>query len=249
MKIRSGRVGARRRRCTQSATWSGGVSSGTYRATMPSLPLRHVAPPSSVSHTPPAEMPTARRSGSPGHGTIECRQKPAGARLPLRSSRMLRRRAAAANWTLAHPPWLGEQHAGVSARIDHAVRLAGGDHPRSARAPRRRPRAARRRRTAPTRRRGRRHRRASARRTARSPRRARGPERGSRSAYSTGSPANARAVTANGDPGSPSSANRPFLVPTSSSVTRLRRSREARRSGRRRRPARAARCVRRSRTR
>ena len=44
------------------------------------------------------------------------------------------------------------------------------------------------------------------------------PERGSRSAYSTGSPANARAVTSNGEPGSPSSTNRPFLVPTSSSV-------------------------------
>src|SRR3954447_6029082 len=37
-------------------------------------------------------------------------------------------------------------------------------------------------------------------------------------AYSTGSPGNARAVTANSPPGSPSSANRPFLVPTSSSV-------------------------------
>src|SRR3954447_5338598 len=37
-------------------------------------------------------------------------------------------------------------------------------------------------------------------------------------AYSTGSPANARAVTANASPGAPSSANRPFLVPTSSSV-------------------------------
>ena len=38
--------------------------------------LRHVAPPSSVSHTPAAEMPTASRSGSPGHVTIECRQSP-----------------------------------------------------------------------------------------------------------------------------------------------------------------------------
>src|SRR3954453_18268847 len=37
-------------------------------------------------------------------------------------------------------------------------------------------------------------------------------------AYSTGSPANARAVTTNAPPGSPSSANRPFFVPTSSSV-------------------------------
>ena len=37
-------------------------------------------------------------------------------------------------------------------------------------------------------------------------------------AYSTGSPANARAVIANGSPGSPSRTNSPFLVPTSSSV-------------------------------
>ena len=37
-------------------------------------------------------------------------------------------------------------------------------------------------------------------------------------AYSTGSPANARAVISNGSPGSPSSTNSPFLVPTSSSV-------------------------------
>src|SRR3954469_9497781 len=44
------------------------------------------------------------------------------------------------------------------------------------------------------------------------------PLRGSRMAYSTGSPANARAVTANASPGAPSSANSPFLVPTSSSV-------------------------------
>src|SRR3954469_15708611 len=37
-------------------------------------------------------------------------------------------------------------------------------------------------------------------------------------AYSTGSPENARAVTANSSPGAPSSAKSPFLVPTSSSV-------------------------------
>ena len=47
------------------------------------------------------------------------------------------------------------------------------------------------------------------------------PERGSRRAYSTGSPANARAVTSNGEPGSPSSTNRPFFVPTSNSVIEL----------------------------
>jgi hypothetical protein len=43
---------------------------------MPSLPLRHVAPASSVSHTPAAEMPSASRSGSPGHVTTECRHSP-----------------------------------------------------------------------------------------------------------------------------------------------------------------------------
>src|SRR5215217_7422839 len=46
------------------------------------------------------------------------------------------------------------------------------------------------------------------------------PLRGSRMAKSTGSPANARAVTSNPCPGSPSSTNRPFFVPTISSVTR-----------------------------
>src|SRR5215213_836903 len=44
------------------------------------------------------------------------------------------------------------------------------------------------------------------------------PEAGSRMAYSTGSPANARAVTSNPSAGVPSSTNSPFFVPTSSSV-------------------------------
>src|SRR5215217_5602388 len=46
------------------------------------------------------------------------------------------------------------------------------------------------------------------------------PDHGSRTAYSTGSPANARAVTSKPSPGEPSSAKRPFLVPISSSLTR-----------------------------
>src|SRR4051812_26572676 len=44
------------------------------------------------------------------------------------------------------------------------------------------------------------------------------PDAGSRIAYSTGSPAKARAVTSNPSAGVPSSTNSPFLVPTSSSV-------------------------------
>src|SRR3954465_14886041 len=44
------------------------------------------------------------------------------------------------------------------------------------------------------------------------------PEAGSRLAYSTGSPANPRAVTSNPSAGVPSSTNSPFFVPTSSSV-------------------------------
>src|SRR5437763_5028172 len=44
------------------------------------------------------------------------------------------------------------------------------------------------------------------------------PVRGSRSAWSTGSPANARALIENSPPGSPSSTNSPFFVPTTSSV-------------------------------
>src|SRR3954468_4803424 len=54
------------------------------------------------------------------------------------------------------------------------------------------------------------------------------PLRGSRIAYSTGSPANARPRTSNAPPGSPSSANRPFFVPTRSSVIRSSPSRYGR---------------------
>src|SRR5439155_25947948 len=52
--------------------------------------------------------------------------------------------------------------------------------------------------------------------------------RGSRLAYSTGCPAKARAVTSNGSPGSPSSANRPFFVPTRSCVISPSSSRDRR---------------------
>ena len=93
---------------------------------MPSLPLRHVSPPSSVSHTPAAEMATASRSGSPGHVTIECRHSP-----PPRAASEPRR-------VLPEPPVEGEggaavlaleEDARVAARIDHAVGLARHDHP------------------------------------------------------------------------------------------------------------------------
>src|SRR4051794_3051831 len=47
-------------------------------------------------------------------------------------------------------------------------------------------------------------------------------------AYSTGSPANARAVTSNVEPGSPSSTKSPFLVPTSNSVMSRSSSRDGR---------------------
>ena len=49
--------------------------------------------------------------------------------------------------------------------------------------------------------------------------------RGSRIAYSTLWPANARAVISNPPPVSPSRRNRPFFVPTSSSVTSSSRDR------------------------
>src|SRR5436853_5131700 len=52
------------------------------------------------------------------------------------------------------------------------------------------------------------------------------PERSSRMAWSTGSPANARAVISNSPPGSPSSTNRPFFVPTTSSVMWVSTSRD-----------------------
>ena len=47
-----------------------------YRGTRPSLPWRHDAPPSSLNHTPTAEMPIASREGSPGHVAIEWRHRP-----------------------------------------------------------------------------------------------------------------------------------------------------------------------------
>src|SRR3954447_11597058 len=68
MKIRSGRTAERRSRWTHRPTSSGGVSSGRYRGTRPWLPRRQLAPPSSVSHTPAAEMPIARRVGARAGG-------------------------------------------------------------------------------------------------------------------------------------------------------------------------------------
>ena len=43
---------------------------------MPLFEWRHDVPPSSDSHTPTAEIATISRSGSPGQGTIVCRQSP-----------------------------------------------------------------------------------------------------------------------------------------------------------------------------
>ena len=191
---------------------------------------------------------TASRSGSPGQVTIECRHSPPApgcqrGRDGCSNSAAveLERRAAVAAL---------EQHARVAARVDDAVRLAGLDHPD----PLERRVAALGQLDAlgllPPRRRDRPRTRSSARRTARSPTRAGGRSARRASAYSTGSPANARAVTSNGAPGSPSSANRPFLVPTSSSVIAIpRRAPEGRRSCPRLRPACPARRARRSRTR
>ena len=91
------------------------------------LPLRHVAPPSSVSHTPAAEMPTASRPGSPGHVTIECKQSPPapGCHFGLvgcfQSARLSSQRRAAVAAL--------EQHARVPAGVKHAVGLGGHDHP------------------------------------------------------------------------------------------------------------------------
>ena len=38
--------------------------------------MRQLSPPSSLSQTPAAEIPTASRWGSPGHGQMECSAKP-----------------------------------------------------------------------------------------------------------------------------------------------------------------------------
>ena len=43
---------------------------------MPWLPWLQVSPPSSVSHTPTADIASASLSGSPGQGAIECRHSP-----------------------------------------------------------------------------------------------------------------------------------------------------------------------------
>ena len=86
----------------------------------------HVAPPSSVSHTPAAEMPTASRPGS-------------RARSRSSAGRARRRRAATSAWWGASIArgWLParaavaalEQHTRVPAGVEHAVGLGGHDHP------------------------------------------------------------------------------------------------------------------------
>jgi len=71
-----GSSGARCMLWTHRSTASPRASSGRYRGTIPETPRRHDSPPSSESHTPAAEMPTASRDGSPGHVQIECRHIP-----------------------------------------------------------------------------------------------------------------------------------------------------------------------------
>src|SRR6266550_3506578 len=76
MNSRSAAAAARCMLCTQRAFVPARASSGTYLGTSPVKPVVHEAPPSSVSHTPAADTPTARRCGSPGQGQIECNASP-----------------------------------------------------------------------------------------------------------------------------------------------------------------------------
>ena len=85
------------------------------------------APPSSVSHTPAAEMPMASRSGSPGQVSIECRHSPPApgcqrGRDGMLPQRLVELEAGAAVAAL-------EQRAGVAAGVHRALALAGDDHP------------------------------------------------------------------------------------------------------------------------
>ena len=154
------------------------------------------------------------RIARPRHDRVQA--EPAAAGLPVRSRRVLPERALQLPRRAAVAAL--EQDARVAAGVQRAVVLAGDDDPDPLERRRRRPPAARRRRPAPTRPPGRRRARSAGRRSADVTRASTRPVRGSRIAYSTGSPANARARTANAPPGSPSRTNRPFLVPTSSSV-------------------------------
>ena len=237
MNIRSGRFGARWRRCTQSAiVVLRRVLGQVARRRGPRCRAASVAPPSSVSHTPAAEIATASRSGSPGHGAIECRHSPPPP--GCQSGRVGCSQSAAVELPASRRR-RGSRTARRGRRRRTACRRPRRRRsPRSARAPRRRPRAARRPPPAPTRPPGRRRTRASARRTARSPTRARGRVRGSRIAYSTGSPANARAVTSNGAARLALEREQALLRPDQQLGHRriLPRSRAGRRRGRRRRP-------------
>ena len=76
MKSRSGAAGARCMLWTHRVFVPARASSGMYLGTSPVYPVVHEAPPSSVSHTPAADTPIARRCGSPGHGQIECSASP-----------------------------------------------------------------------------------------------------------------------------------------------------------------------------
>ena len=201
---------------------------------MPSLPRRHVAPPSSVSHTPAAEIAdrepvrARRATARSSAGRARRRRAASAAGVGCSAERRLsvERRAAVAAL---------EQHARVAARVDGPVsspgtitqiRSSAASPPRGQLdALRLLPLAAgssvytdlR-----PVERRGDRREEAAA-------------SAGRASRTRPARPRTRGAVTSNGAPGSPSSTNRPFLVPSSSSVIARRpRAPAARRSGPRR---------------
>ena len=214
-----GRCGERSTWCTQRAAFSSlSASSGRYRGLSPPLPRRQELA---------AILGQPHPGGRDGDGQLvrisrpradRVQAEPAAARLPVRARGLLPQSGV-------DLPAAFRRHGSGRGLRDlrprtRSPRPRPGRSPRSARAPDRHLRATRCRRPAPSPRPDlRRCRRSSVRRTARSRSRTAARCAGSRVAKSTGCPANARVVISNADPGSPSSRNRPFLVPTSSSVT------------------------------
>ena len=88
---------------------------------------RQLAPPSSESQTPTAEIATISRLGSPGQGAIVCRQRPPVAGAPVGPGRVIPEPAVELPGGAAVTAL--EQDARVAAAVDEAVLLTRDDHP------------------------------------------------------------------------------------------------------------------------
>ena len=133
MNIRSGRCGARCRLCTQQRRSRRRRVLGQVARARARVAVRHVAPPSSVSHTPTAEIASASRSGSPGHGTIECRHSPPPP--GCHSGRVGCSQSARLSSQVAPPSRLSNSTPGSPPAYSVPSASPRHDRPRSARAP------------------------------------------------------------------------------------------------------------------